>query len=158
MQKPSKYRLARTWTRADSVHAIAISPDGRYLACSSNDHQIAIYDLSVGMLLREYATTDRAVALKWGDDGGQLFVACLRGQVFMYRGTTSSRVGLCLIPLLRPTHQPGSYSWSPTSSNGFLDGFPTGRRSRNWPTFESPFATSRMTQRLNAFLSPTNSE
>lgn len=92
--EPPKYRLARTWARTDSVHALAISPDGRYLACASNDRVLAIYDLSVGMLLREYKVEDQAVGLEWGDEDGQLFVACLRGQIFMYRGTTSSRVSL----------------------------------------------------------------
>ncbi|KIY62240.1 hypothetical protein CYLTODRAFT_494776 [Cylindrobasidium torrendii FP15055 ss-10] len=100
MKNPG-YRLSRTWQHKDSVHCITISPDGRYLACSSNDYKLSIYDLSIGMLLREYTVTDHAVALTWGETSNQLYVVCLKGEVLLYHGVARSKFVAFIYWLLR---------------------------------------------------------
>ncbi len=43
---------------SDQVNAMAIAPDGKFLASASNDKQMKIWDLSKGMEFRPIAGTD----------------------------------------------------------------------------------------------------
>ena len=92
-----EYQLAKTFStvHSNSVNALEISSDGRYLASASKDGTVAIYDLVGGWLfdtprlVRKYEKSDHpAVSLAWGMDSRLLFVGFMDGQVCAYERPT----------------------------------------------------------------------
>jgi WD40 repeat protein len=57
---------------SDLIHAVKWSPDGSYIASTSDDKTVKIWDASTGMLDRDFQIASPAFALDWTNDSTQI--------------------------------------------------------------------------------------
>ncbi|KAK7018757.1 hypothetical protein VNI00_018247 [Paramarasmius palmivorus] len=85
-----RYSLVSTFPLKDSANALRFSPDGRYLACCSQDGAVYVFSTIRQKLVRLYerdSEDSHAIAVEW-EDTANLFVGMADGRVIQYHSPT----------------------------------------------------------------------
>ncbi|AMV38707.1 protein kinase domain-containing protein [Planctomyces sp. SH-PL62] len=80
MDQPSQEELERGRISA-RLHDLAVSPDGRHLACADDQGRVRIRDVQTGNVLMEYVASVPSLALAYSPDGRFLAVSDREGRV-----------------------------------------------------------------------------
>jgi WD40 repeat protein len=86
----SGYEVARTMTHQDSVKAVVFSPDGKYLATTSEDKTAWVWSATSGHKIARLKHEDSVVSIAFSRDGEYLATASWDGTARVWE-TTSGR-------------------------------------------------------------------
>lgn len=138
----TEYGLVRSWKRteatfvlageyrvADNVECIAVSPDGRFVACASTPPQLTIWDIEQNRRHATWTLPTRTANLAWSPDGALLAaVGGFPGQLSVWEAKTGRQMWCMNADVADPM----IVRFSPDGNRLYTGGFD--RRIREWDT------------------------